>query len=66
LYQSFVAGGNWKAQSMPFVGGPSEDAIPGGLGGVDFNWTPDGSQVIFSLERVKLSAGQYFHFGSEN
>jgi eukaryotic-like serine/threonine-protein kinase len=48
LYQSFVVGGNWKAQSVPFVGGPSEDAIPGGLSGVDFNWTPDGSQMIFS------------------
>jgi serine/threonine protein kinase/Tol biopolymer transport system component len=48
LYQSFVVGGNWKAQSVPFAGGPSEDAIPGGLGGVDFNWTPDGSQMIFS------------------
>ena len=48
LYQSFVAGEDWKAQSVPFPGGPSEDAIPGGLGGVDFNWTPDGKQMIFS------------------
>jgi serine/threonine protein kinase/Tol biopolymer transport system component len=48
LYQSFVVGRNWKAQSVPFRGGPSEDAIPGGLGGVDFNWTPDGNQMIFS------------------
>ena len=48
LYQSFVAGEDWKAQSVPFLGGPSEDAIPGGLGGVDFNWTPDGKQMIFS------------------
>ncbi len=42
LYQSFVVGGNWKAQSVPFAGGPSQEAIPGGLGGVDFifgtNW----------------------------
>ena len=48
LYQSFVVGQDWKAQSVPFVGGPSEDAIPGGLGGADFNWTPDGGQMIFS------------------
>ncbi len=48
LYESFVVGENWKAQSVPLVGGPSEDAIPGGLGGVDFNWTPDSSQMIFS------------------
>jgi len=48
LYQSFVAGEDWKAQSVPVGGGPSEDAIPGGLGGMDFNWTSDGSQMIFS------------------
>ncbi len=48
LYQSYAMGKNWRAQSVPFQGGPSEDAIPGGVGGVDFNWTPDGSQMIFS------------------
>ncbi len=48
LYESYAMGKNWRAQSVPFQGGPSEDAIPGGAGGVDFNWTPDGSQMIFS------------------
>ena len=48
LYQSFAIGGSWKAQSVPFLGGPSEDAIPDGQSGLDFNWTADGSQMIFS------------------
>ncbi len=48
LYQSYTMGKNWRAQSVPFTGGPSEDAIPGGIGAVDFNWTPDGNQLIFS------------------
>jgi Tol biopolymer transport system component len=48
LYQSYAMGKTWRAQSVPSQGGPSEDALPGGASGVDFNWTPDGHQLIFS------------------
>ncbi|HEY4979520.1 MAG TPA: protein kinase [Candidatus Acidoferrum sp.] len=48
VYQSFVVGHGWKAQSVPFRGGPSQDVLPEGGAGVDFNWTLDGSQLIFS------------------
>ena len=48
VYQSFVIGQTWKAQSVSFQGGPSEDVLPEGGAGVDFNWTVDGGQLIFS------------------
>ncbi len=48
VYQSFVIGQTWKAQSVSFQGGPSTDVLPQGGAGVDFNWTLDGNQLIFS------------------
>ncbi len=48
VYQSFIVGKTWKAQSVSVEGGPSEDVLPQGGAGVDFNWTPDGNQLIFS------------------
>ncbi len=48
VYQSYVAGQGWKAQSVPLQGGPSQDVLPAGGSGVDFNWSLDGSQLIFS------------------
>lgn len=40
-------GKNWKAQSVSVRGGASEDVLPDGRAAVDFNWTADGSQLIF-------------------
>jgi Tol biopolymer transport system component len=48
LYQSFTAGKGWRALSVSAQGGPSEDVLPGGSDGVDFNWSPDGNKLLFS------------------
>jgi len=47
LYQSYTIGKDWKAQSVSSRGGASEDVLPDGRAAVDFNWTPDGRQLIF-------------------
>jgi Tol biopolymer transport system component len=47
-YNSFTVGGPWAAKVVASGGGASEDLFPKGEGGVDFNWSPDGTQVIFS------------------
>ena len=71
LYQSYTMGRNSKAQSVPFQGGASEDVLPGGGGAVDFNWTADGSQLIFShqpsfpplsIEILNVKTGQRSQF----
>jgi Tol biopolymer transport system component len=47
VYQTFAAGGGFKAQWISAQGGASEDLLPGGRGGVDFNFSPDGKSIIF-------------------
>jgi eukaryotic-like serine/threonine-protein kinase len=48
LFASFVIGKPWKAQSVSAQGGVPEDLLPEQGRGVDFNWSSDGSQIIFS------------------
>jgi eukaryotic-like serine/threonine-protein kinase len=48
LFQRFSFGEGWKAQTISSAGGAPEDLLPGGGGGVDFNWSPDGNSLIFS------------------
>lgn len=48
LYESFSLGKPWRARSVSSQGGTSEDIFHQNRGGVDFNWSPDGSQLIFS------------------
>jgi serine/threonine protein kinase/WD40 repeat protein len=47
-YNSYSIGGSYTAKTVPSQGGASEDLFPKGGAGVDFNWSPDGTQVIFS------------------
>ena len=47
-YNSFTVGGPWTASLVPSQGGSPEPLFPKGGGGVDFNWSPDGNQIIFS------------------
>jgi Tol biopolymer transport system component len=47
-YNSFIVGGLWTANWVPSQGGASEPLFPKGGGGVDFNWSKDGNQIIFS------------------
>jgi serine/threonine protein kinase/Tol biopolymer transport system component len=47
-YNSFTVGGPRSAKVIPSQGGASEDLFPNASGGVDFNWSADGHQVIFS------------------
>ncbi|MBZ5664980.1 MAG: protein kinase [Acidobacteriia bacterium] len=49
LYNSSLVGKPWKAQSISAQGGSPQDLFPDGRGGVDFNWSPDGKQIIFSF-----------------
>ncbi|HWT80669.1 MAG TPA: hypothetical protein VN648_17930, partial [Candidatus Methylomirabilis sp.] len=42
IYETFSVGKGWGARIVSVQGGASEDALPGGVGGVDFNWSPDG------------------------
>jgi WD40-like Beta Propeller Repeat len=42
-------GEGWKAQTLSSAGGAAEDLLPKGGGGVDFNWSPDGNILIFSI-----------------
>jgi serine/threonine protein kinase len=46
-YFSFSLGVAAKAQVVSAQGGAPEDLLPGGGNGVDFNWSPDGNQIIF-------------------
>jgi serine/threonine protein kinase/Tol biopolymer transport system component len=48
LFASFAIGKPWKAQSVSAQGGVPEDLLPKQGRGVDFNWSPDNSQIIFS------------------
>jgi len=48
VYQRFSLGKGWSAQTIASAGGVPEDLLPGGGGGVDFNWSPDGNGLIFS------------------
>ena len=48
VFQIYSMGKGWKAVSVSAQGGPVEDLLPNGVGGVDFNWTPDGSGLIYS------------------
>jgi eukaryotic-like serine/threonine-protein kinase len=47
-YNSFTVGGPWTASSISSQGGAAEPLFPKGGGGVDFNWSADGNQIIFS------------------
>jgi serine/threonine protein kinase/dipeptidyl aminopeptidase/acylaminoacyl peptidase len=76
VYNSFSVGGPWAAKLVPSQGGASDDLFPGGGGGVDFNWSADGNQIIFSsgpeyvplkIQLFDLSSRQFTTFlGSEN
>ena len=48
-FNSFTVGGPWVASVVSTQGGSPEPLFPKGGGGVDFNWSPDGSQIIFSF-----------------
>lgn len=48
VFQRFSLGTGWKAQIISTENGEPEDILPGGGGGVDFNWTPEGGGLIFS------------------
>ena len=48
MFQVFSMGRGWRAVSVSAQGGPLEDLLPNGVGGVDFNWTPDGTGLIYS------------------
>ena len=54
LYSSQAIGGPFRALSISSQGGNPEDALPDGRFGVDFNWTADGSQMIFSAGPQRL------------
>lgn len=47
-YQTYEFGKPWRALSVSRDGGTPEELLPEGRGGVDFNWSKDGSQIIFS------------------
>jgi eukaryotic-like serine/threonine-protein kinase len=47
-YNSFIVGGLRTARVVSSQGGASEDLFPNDRGGVDFNWSADGHQIIFS------------------
>jgi len=47
-YNSFIVGGPRSAKVVSSEGGAPEDLFPKGGTGVDFNWSADGRQVIFS------------------
>lgn len=47
-FESFLEGQGWKALLVSSQGGTAQDLFPSGVGGVDFNWTPDGRQMISS------------------
>ena len=48
VYQTASVGGGWKAEWIPAKGGDSEDLLPSGSRGIDFNWSPDRKSIIFS------------------
>ena len=41
-------GKSWSARVISAQGGSSEPLLPDGSGAADFNWSPDGSQIIYS------------------
>jgi len=49
IFESVDAGAGWKARWIPAKGGAPQDLLPSGTGGVDFNWSPDGRRIIFSI-----------------
>jgi serine/threonine protein kinase len=74
-FEGFLEGQGWKALSVPFQGGATQNLLPSGSG-VDFNWTNDGKQLIFSvgpndkplyIRTLDLSTQQISKFpGSDN
>lgn len=48
FYESYSLGKPWRSLSVSSRGGASEDLFPQVRGGVDFNWSADGTQLIFS------------------
>jgi len=47
-YQTYEFGKPWRALLISRDGAAPEYLLPEGQGGVDFNWSTDGSQIIFS------------------
>ncbi|HUN63512.1 MAG TPA: protein kinase [Candidatus Sulfotelmatobacter sp.] len=47
-YESFQLGQGWEALSVSAQGGLSQELLPNDGAGVDFNWSVDGSSLIFS------------------
>jgi len=48
VFQTFAAGGGYKAQWISSQGGLARDLLANGMGGVDFNFSPDGKSIIFA------------------
>jgi len=48
MYMGYTLGESFKARSVPLQGGASEDLLPEGGVGVDFNVFADGSKLLFS------------------
>jgi Tol biopolymer transport system component len=65
-YNSFIVGGPLTAKVVSSEGGVSENLFPKGGAGVDFNWSPDGRQIIFSTAPDSQPANiQIFDLGSQ-
>jgi eukaryotic-like serine/threonine-protein kinase len=47
-FNSLLFGKGWKAKVISANGGVPEDLLPSGSTAVDFNWSPNGSELIFS------------------
>ena len=47
-YYSFSPEKGWKALTISSQGGASQDLLPSGGGGVDFNWSRDANEIFFS------------------
>ena len=48
VFNSYTEGQGWKALAISAQGGAAQEFFPAGHGGVDFNWSTDGEQIVFS------------------
>jgi len=59
VFDSYSTGKPWRALSISSQGGTAEDLLPDGRDGVDFNWSPDGKQLIYSQGPGSVQSGIY-------